>query len=197
MNILTLKGGKMNNSSIKKPLMLAGLIINIIAFAILAISCLISLVAFIALIPGTSSDPTDIADSIVILMIVLLLFMLAFCIAGVVVASVGITRTKLEGAEFSKKRGAVIASFVFDCLLGVLILIGFASGFDVLSFIILLALIVAGTLIMIDLARNSKVAAADANTNNTTTNTATVETQQATEAKVEEQKAAEEPENKE
>ena len=42
----------MNNSTIKKPLMLSGLIINIVAFAIFAISSLISLVTFIAMIPA-------------------------------------------------------------------------------------------------------------------------------------------------
>lgn len=145
----------MNNSTIKKPLMLSGLIINIVAFAIFAISSLISLVTFIAMIPAISDGTADFSEGVIILMIVLLLFMLAFSIAGIVVSSVGITRTKLEGNELANKKGVIIASFVFDCILAILILISFASGFNVLSFIILLALIAAATLIMIDLSKKS------------------------------------------
>lgn len=145
----------MNNSPIKKPLMLAGLIVNIVAFAIFAISCLISLVTFISMIAAISDGTADYTEGIIVLMIVLLLFMLAFCIAGIVVSAVGITRTKLEGNALAAKKGMVLASFVFDCILAILILISFASGFNVLSFIILLALIAAATLIMIDLSKKS------------------------------------------
>lgn len=60
------------------------------------------------------------------------------------------------GKRFCRQKGLVITTFVFNVIVAVLILIGLFSGFDVLSFIMMLVMILAAVFIMVDVARNKK-----------------------------------------
>lgn len=75
---------------------------------------------------------------------------------GLIFAAVSISRCRLSAKDFAGKKGLVITTFVFNVIVAVLILIGLFSGFDVLSFIMMLVMILAAVFIMVDVARNKK-----------------------------------------
>ena len=142
----------------KRPFLLAGLIINIVAFAIYCISCLLSIFTLAAAFSSydVSNDPSLTAS--VVLALLVLILILAFCITGVVFSSVCIPRYKFEPEKFAKKKGMILATFIFDIIIVILSIIGFCAGnFDVLSLILVLVLIAAAVFIMLDYTKNSKL----------------------------------------
>lgn len=154
----------MNNNFTKKPLMLTGLILNIVVFILLGIYSLIAMIAVLQVLSEISSTSTDMAA---IILMAMLIFLLIFSIVGIIISSVALTRLKLSNEEFAQKKGVVLASFVFDCILAVFILIAIISKFDIVMLIALLLIICAGTLIMVDFAKKPKVSSENDKTQST------------------------------
>lgn len=144
----------MNNST-KKPFLLAGLVINIVAFSIYIIDCLIGIFALATALSEYANDPTFQTAAVIVLLSFILI--LAFSITGVVFSSVCIPRYKLEPEKFAKKKGMILTVFIFDIIVVVLSIIGFCTGsFSILGLFIVLALIVGAVFIMMDYSKNRK-----------------------------------------
>lgn len=138
---------------VKRPYLLSGLIVNIICFAILSISCIINIFAVAAALSGVDVSG---AEGTIVFVFLVYILLLAFCILGIVFSAVSITRLRLSPSEFAKKRGMIITAFVFNVIIVVLTLIGLISSFNVLSLIMALILICAAVFIMLDTLRNNK-----------------------------------------
>lgn len=138
---------------VKRPYLLSGLIVNIICFAILSISCIINIFAVAAALSGVDVSG---AEGTIVFVFLVYILLLAFCILGIVFSAVSITRLRLSPSEFAKKRGMIITAFVFNVIIVVLTLIGLISSFNVLSLIMALILICAAVFIMLDTLKNNK-----------------------------------------
>ena len=142
----------------KRPFLLAGLIINIVCFAILSILSLVLVFAAAQVLSDLSDiNASDTGAAVFVMAIYILI--LAFCVLGLVFSAVSITRVKLSPVEFNRRKGMVLTSFIFDIIIIVFTIIGLTSGFDVLSFIMALCLICAAVFIMLDYAKNPKLMA--------------------------------------
>lgn len=137
----------------KRPFLLAGLIINIVCFAILSIGSLVLVFAAAQVLSDINASDTGAA----VFVMAIYILILAFCVLGLVFSAVSITRVKLSPVEFNRRKGMVLTSFIFDIIIIVFIIIGLTSGFDVLSFIMALCLICAAVFIMLDYAKNPKL----------------------------------------
>lgn len=134
----------------KRTLLLIGLILNVVSYAILAISCIISIFALASV--ATEDSVKNSSVFALAMAVYILIFLLA--LAGTIVSSISFTRLSLPTAEFNKKRGIIIASFVIDIISIIMILIGLTSTFNVLSLIFMLVLIAGCVLIIIEFAKS-------------------------------------------
>lgn len=144
----------------KRPFLLAGLIINIVAFAIYIIDCILIIFTLASAMSSAGGTIDETIQAAVVLVMLITILLLAFCITGVVFSAVCIPRYTLSPEKFSKKKGLIMTTFIFDVVVVLLSIIGFCSGsFSVLGIIIVLALIAAAVFIMIDYSKNSKLLA--------------------------------------
>lgn len=139
----------MQNKS--RPFLLTGLILSIIAYAALLISSFLTVIPAFTLFSGD-----EVLDAAVAMILVIGIVLIVFSLLGLIFAAVSISRCRLSAKDFAGKKGLVITTFVFNVIVAVLILIGLFSGFDVLSFIMLLVMILAAVFIMVDVVRNKK-----------------------------------------
>ena len=139
----------------KRPFLLAGLIINIVCFAILSIGSLVLVFAAAQVLSDINVSDTGAA----VFVMAIYILILAFCVLGLIFSAISITRVKLSPVEFNRRKGMVLTSFIFDIIIIVFTIIGLTSGFDTLSFIMALCLICAAVFIMLDYAKNPKLMA--------------------------------------
>lgn len=144
-------------NKIKRPLLLSGLILNLVACIFLAIICIITIIAsagFLAEVDILGAE----GALILILAVYILIFLMT--IAGIVLSSVSFTRLNMDEETYSKKKGVLIGCFVLDCITVIFLLIGICSIFNVENFLLMLALIAAASLIMVEyvLSRKAKTA---------------------------------------
>lgn len=139
----------MQNKS--RPFLLTGLILSIIAYAALLISSFVTLIPAFALFSGD-----EVLDAAAAMILIVGIVLIVFSLLGLIFAAVSISRYRLSAKDFAGKKGLVITTFVFNVIVAVLILIGLFNGFDVLSLIMMLVMILAAVFIMVDVARNKK-----------------------------------------
>ena len=142
-------------NKVSRPLLLTGLIISLIVFAILTISCIVSMTIIPALLEAMgSSEAGALGDAMIGMLMFFFIIIAAFSILGVVFSAVSIARWNLPPTEFDKKKGLITTTFVFCVIIAVLELISLFSMFDVLNLILTIVLIVAAVFIMIDRTKN-------------------------------------------
>lgn len=139
----------MQNKS--RPFLLTGLILSIIAYATLLISSFITVIPAFTLFSGY-----EVLDAAGAMILIVGIVLIVFSLLGLIFAAVSISRYRLSAKDFAGKKGLVITTFVFNVIVAVLILIGLFNGFDVLSLIMMLVMILAAVFIMVDVARNKK-----------------------------------------
>ena len=161
-------------NKIKRPLLLSGLILNLVAYIFLAISCIIMIIASAGFV--ADADISGVEGALILIFAVYILIFL-MTIAGIVLSSVSFTRLNMDEETYSKKKGVLIGCFVLDCITVIFLLIGICSTFSVENFLLMLALIAAAALIMVEyvLSRKAKTA------QNTETVSAEIETPQSQE----------------
>ena len=144
-------------NKIRRPLLLSGLILNLVAYIFLAISCIIWIIALAGFVADADTSGTE-AALILIFAVYILIFLMT--IAGIVLSSIGFTRLNMDEETYSRKKGLLIGCFVLDCVTVIFLLIGISSAFNVVSFLLMLALIAAASLIMVEyvLSRKTKTA---------------------------------------
>lgn len=139
--------------NIKRPFFLAGLIINIVAFIVIAITCFITIFE----VAEEISDTVSLQTRTIVKMLFSILI-LACCISGAIFSAVCITRTNNSVELFSKKKGFVITCIAIDTLTILFSIVALAvDKFDALLFIMLLAVICAGVFITLDFVKNEKL----------------------------------------
>ena len=137
---------------VRRPLLLSGLIINLVAFLFLAINCLIFIVASASLLSDLEAE----ANGGVILLFAIYFLVFFMTIAGVVLSSVGFTNLNMPREKYLAKRGKLIGLFILDCVTILFLLIGICSTFNVLNFLVMLVLIAGATLIMVEYVLSNK-----------------------------------------
>lgn len=141
------------DKQIKRPFFLAGLIINIVAFIVIAITCFITIFE----VAEEISDTVSLQTRTIVKMLFSILI-LACCISGAIFSAVCITRTNNSVELFSKKKGFVITCIAIDALTILFSIVALAvDKFEVLLFIMLLAVICAGVFITLDFVKNEKL----------------------------------------
>lgn len=161
-------------NKIRRPLLLSGLILNLVAYIFLAVSCIITIIATAGIVADVDTSGAE-GALILIFAVYILIFLMT--IAGIILSSVSFTRLNMDEETYSKKKGVLIGCFVLDCITVIFLLIGICSTFSVVSFLLMLALIAAASLIMVEyvLSRKAKTA------QNTKTVSAEIETSQSQE----------------
>lgn len=144
-------------NKIKRPLLLSGLILNLVAYIFLAILCIIAIITSAGFVADAYILGVE-GALILIFAVYILIFLMT--IAGIVLSSVSFTRLNMDEETYSKKKGVLIGCFVLDCITVIFLLIVICSAFYVVSFLLMLALIAAASLIMVEyvLSRKAKTA---------------------------------------
>ena len=133
--------------------LLIGLILSLALFAYYTISSFIGMTAVFSILGTVGADPTFNAAGAITIGIMAL--MTIFGLLGVIFSAISFTRVGMDPEKFANKKGLTIV--VFDFILAFFILVGFASGFDVLSLFCLFGFIAAAVLILVDIVKNKKL----------------------------------------
>lgn len=140
-------------NQVKRPYLLTGLIVNIVCFAVLALSSIVSIFGIAA-----SFDSGDAVEGALILLLFSVIIVLALSVVGMVFSAISIQRVKLDPEKFDKKKGFILTSFILDVVVVIFSIIGLCSGsFNVSSLLMTLALIAAAVLIMYEYVNNDKL----------------------------------------
>lgn len=135
--------------------LLIGLILSLALFAYYTISSFIGMTAVFSILGTVGADPTFNAAGAITIGIMVL--MTIFGLLGVIFSAISFTRVGMDPEKFANKKGLPITIVVFDFILAFFILVGFASGFDVLSLFCLFGFIAAAVLILVDIVKNKKL----------------------------------------
>lgn len=140
-------------NQVKRPYLLTGLIVNIVCFAVLALSSIVSIFGIAA-----GFDSGDAVEGVLILLLFSVIIVLALSVVGIVFSAISIQRVKLDPEKFDKKKGFILTSFILDVVVVIFSIIGLSSGsFNVSSLLMTLALIAAAVLIMYEYVNNDKL----------------------------------------
>ena len=134
----------------KRPLTLTSAILGTVFQGILALESIILFVAMMDLVAGATG-----AGTLAIVMIVTI----AIAVLGLIFNILSIPAWNKAPEVFRKKRGVIITAIVFNLLIVVLSLIGYAgegATVNVLSILMLLCLIASSIMYIVDLATEKK-----------------------------------------
>ena len=140
---------------VKRPLLLTGLILALVSFAIFVIDCIIALIAVGSIMGEGNLDPVYSATYAIMMFMMILI--LAFSVLGVVFSAISISRWNLAPEAFDKKKGLITTTFVFSVITAVFGFISVFTAFNVLSLLLTIALILAAVFIMIDRNKNKEL----------------------------------------
>lgn len=143
-------------SKVKRPLLLTGLILALVAFAIFAIVLIMAMIVLPAVVDQMYGD-TAMVDAVYGVAVFLLVLFLIFVILGVIFAAISISRWNLAPEAFDKKKGLITTTFVFSVITAVFGFITILFAFDVLNLLLVIALILAAVFIMIDRTKNKEL----------------------------------------
>ena len=105
----------------------------------------------------TSGDAILNMAGFIYLGIMLLVFI--FCLLGLIFSGISFTRVGMAPEKFAEKKGMPKTVIVFNFIIAVLLLIGVIQEVNVLSIIVLLALIASAILMIVDIKKNKKLLA--------------------------------------
>lgn len=134
----------------KRPLTLTSAILGTVFQGILALESIILFIAMMDLVAGASG-----AGTLAIVMIITI----AIAVLGLLFNILSISAWNKAPEVFRKKRGFIITAIVFNLLIVVLSLIGYAgegATVNFLSILMLLCLIAASIMFIVDLAQEKK-----------------------------------------
>ncbi len=135
----------------KRPLLLAGLVMNIITFIILIVSSAINIFNI-----STNLGDTVEASEIINLLIGILLVLVG--IVTIAISAMCIMRINIHEEQFHAKRGLILTTFILTVFSFILTIVGMRTyGFDILTLFITLFLICSATFIIVEYFLNKKV----------------------------------------
>lgn len=143
----------------KRPLLLAGLVCNIVGLAVTSVIMLLGVLMIGELIElmltGTSAEAQ--IGIITTITTILIVALIALAVLALIFSAIGIKRTKLSPQEFAGKKGMLIASVVLTCLVTAYMLFSIITAFDVLSFLIVLTLLTGVILTIVGICQNKQL----------------------------------------
>ena len=135
--------------------LLIGLILSTICYALYTVVSLIGMFGIFGIL--TSGDAILNMAGFIYLGIMLLVFI--FCLLGLIFSGISFTRVGMAPEKFAEKKGMPKTVIVFNFIIAVLLLIGVIQEVNVLSIIVLLALIASAILMIVDIRKNKKLLA--------------------------------------
>ena len=140
----------------KRPLLLAGLILIIIAMAYFTISVGWTLF-FLDLIFAIAKDTGGTVDGSATLVTIIFAILLAVSICAIIVSAIGLKRISLPTDEFNVKKGIITASLILSLIVFGIIIWELISSFSIINLIANVCLAIGGILLIVGLRKHKKV----------------------------------------
>lgn len=148
---ISFKGSMSMKKQTKRPLLLSGLVMNIVTFVILIISSAINIFYI-------SRDLGDTVESSTIINLLINILLVLVGIVTIAFSAMCIMRTNMHEEQFHLKRGLILTTFILTVFSFILTIVGMRTyGFDILTLFITLFLICSATFIIIEYFMNKKV----------------------------------------
>lgn len=139
----------------KRPLLLAGLILIIIAMAYFTISVGWTLF-FLDLLFAFARDNGGTVDASGTLVTIVFVILLAVSICAIIVSAIGLKRISLPTDEFNAKKGVITVSLVLSLIVFCIIIWQLVSSFSVLNLIANVCLAIGVILLIVGLRKHKK-----------------------------------------
>ena len=144
----------------KRPMLLTGLVLMVVALGYLAFSSLLSVFTVGLIVEKmVTSGLIEAAQAGLITTIatVLIIVLLVVIVLALIFSAISITRCKLIPQEFAGRKGIIIAAIVLSIIVAALMIFGLFSAFDVLSLLTIASLVVGIVLTIVGVCQNKKL----------------------------------------
>ena len=144
----------------KRPMLLTGLVLMVVALGYLAFSSLLSVFAVGLIVEAmVTSGLIEAAQAGLITTIatVLIIVLLVVIVLALIFSAISITRCKLIPQEFAGRKGIIIAAIVLSIIVAAFMIFGLFSAFDVLSLLTIASLVVGIVLTIVGVCQNKKL----------------------------------------
>ena len=147
---ISFKGSMSMKKQTKRPLLLSGLVMNIVTFVILIVSSAINIFYI-------SKDLGDVVESSTIINLLINILLVLVGIVTIAFSAMCLLRTNMHEEQFHLKKGLLLTTFILTVFSFILTIVGMRTyGFDILTLFITLFLICSASFIIIEYFINKK-----------------------------------------